>query len=113
MTFQESVAEITPTELKKKLEGPGTVVVLDVREPHEVQICTLANAIHIPLGQLEQRLKDLDRYKEQEIIVYCRSGKRSEMACGLLQQHGFKTVTNLQGGILQWSNDVEPSMQKY
>lgn len=107
------VSEITATDLKKRLDAGDQVVILDVREPHELAICSLANTAHIPLGQLPTRVSEIDSYKDKEIIVYCRSGKRSERAAQFLADSGFTNAVNLAGGILSWSDEVDPAMAKY
>ncbi len=106
-----SGADIDPTQLKTMLDGGELFLLLDVREPHEVQICCLENSILIPLGQLPKRVGELD--KSLPVVVYCRSGVRSAKAAGLLREGGFQDVKNLKGGILAWSDQVDPSVPKY
>lgn len=113
MGFQTTVKEITPLELKKKLDAGNEVVILDVREPHELAICHLDNSAHVPLGELPYRLSELAGCKNSELIVYCRSGKRSERACHLLVANGFAQVFNLKGGILAWADEVDSTVAKY
>lgn len=105
------VPEITVKELKNKLDRKDRFVLLDVREPHEYQICNLAAAKLIPLGTLPQRLGELD--PSEEIVIHCRSGVRSAKACGILKEAGFGNVWNVKGGILAWSDEVDPSVPKY
>jgi adenylyltransferase/sulfurtransferase len=97
-------------ELKQKLDAKADVFILDVREPHEYQICNL-NGYLIPLGDLPKRVNELDT--SREIVAHCRSGVRSAKAVNFLQQAGFKKVTNLAGGILAWADRVDPKMPKY
>jgi adenylyltransferase/sulfurtransferase len=104
------IPEITPTDLKKRLDKGDDLFILDVREPHEVQICTIGGKL-IPLGQLPSRVSELDSSKE--IVAYCRSGKRSADAVAFLRGAGFRKIWNLQGGILAWADQVDPSMPKY
>ena len=104
------VPEITVQDLKQRLDGGDDVFVLDVREPHEYQICNL-NGYLIPLGDLPKRVHELD--SSREIVAHCRSGVRSAKAVTFLQQAGFKKVTNLQGGILAWADKVDLKMPKY
>ena len=106
-----AVPEVSPTELKAELDAGDALFLLDVREPHEVQICTLQNGYLLPLGELEERLSELDR--EQNVVVYCRSGVRSITAVQMLQAAGFSHARNLTGGVLAWSDQVDPSMPKY
>lgn len=113
MESQITFNELMPRELKKRMDEADDLVILDVREPHELAICSLANTVHIPLGQLPFRLSELEKYRNSEIVVYCRSGKRSASACQLLARSGFASVANLTGGILAWADDVDPTVAKY
>jgi adenylyltransferase/sulfurtransferase len=107
---QTSVPEITPRELKARLDRGDDLYILDVREPHEYQICNLGGHL-IPLGDLSKRVNELD--SSREIVAHCRSGKRSAEAVEFLQRAGFRKILNLKGGILAWSDDVDPSVPKY
>jgi len=104
------VPEITPRELKSRLDRGDDLFILDVREPHEFQICNLKGHL-IPLGELPRRVHELDT--SREIIAHCRSGKRSAEAVDFLRKAGFRKILNLKGGILAWSDEVDPSMPKY
>ena len=105
-----NVPEITPRELKQRLDRGDDLFVLDVREPHEFQICNL-NGYLIPLGDLPRRAHELD--SSREIVAHCRSGKRSADAVEFLRKAGFRKIWNLKGGILAWSDEVDPSVPKY
>jgi len=105
------VPEIDPTDLKRWYDGGKDFYVLDVREPHEVQICKLPGSHLIPLGELPRRVHELD--SSVEIVAHCRSGKRSAEAVDFLRKAGFRKVWNLKGGILAWSDKVDPSVPKY
>jgi molybdopterin/thiamine biosynthesis adenylyltransferase/rhodanese-related sulfurtransferase len=105
-----NVPEMTPRELKQRLDRGDDLFVLDVREPHEFQICNL-NGYLLPLGDLPRRANELD--SSREIVAHCRSGKRSAEAVEFLRKAGFRKVWNLKGGILAWSDEVDPSMPKY
>src|SRR5256712_7777477 len=112
---EEAPAEVTTSEmqveeLKKRLDRGDDLYILDVREPHEYQICNL-NGHLIPLGDLPNRVNELDTSKE--IVAHCRSGVRSAKAVNFLRQAGFKRVHNLAGGILAWADRVDPKMPKY
>jgi adenylyltransferase/sulfurtransferase len=109
-TNDVAVPAITAKELKKRLDNGDDVFVLDVREPHEVQICNIGGTV-IPLGELAARMHELD--SAREIVVYCRTGVRSSQAVNFLQDAGFERVLNLTGGIHAWSDDIDPSMPKY
>ena len=108
---QTGVSEITVTELKSKLDSGEPLFVLDVREPHEYDICRLDGTTLIPLGQLPNRVNELN--SADDIVVHCKSGMRSAKAVKFLQQAGFGKVKNLKGGILAWSDQVDPSVPKY
>jgi len=107
---QVQVPEITPRELKTRLDRGDDLFILDVREPHEYQICNLKGHL-IPLGELPRRVHELD--SSREIIAHCRSGKRSADAVEFLRKAGFRKILNLKGGILAWSDEVDPSVPKY
>jgi len=103
--------EMAPLDLKAKLDAGEDVFVLDVREPHEYDIAKIDGTTLIPLGQLAQRVSELD--STADIVVHCKSGVRSGKAQKQLLEMGFSRVTNLAGGILRWSDDVDPSIAKY
>jgi adenylyltransferase/sulfurtransferase len=105
------IPEISATELKSKLDAGENIFVLDVREPHEFDICRLDGSTLIPLGQLPSRVSELN--SADEIVVHCKSGMRSAKAVDFLQKAGFGKVKNLAGGILAWSDQVDPSVPKY
>ena len=105
-----SVPEITPKQLKGRLDSGDDLFILDVREPHEYQICNLQGYL-IPLGDLPKRVSELD--SSREIVAHCRSGKRSAEAVEFLKKAGFRKIWNLKGGILAWSDEVDPSVPKY
>ena len=105
-----AVPEITPKQLKQRLDRGDDLYILDVREPHEYQICNL-NGHLIPLGELPKRVSELD--SSREIVAHCRSGKRSAEAVEVLTKAGFRKIWNLKGGILAWSDEVDPSVPKY
>lgn len=110
------VEEITVQQLKQSLDKNFPPAILDVREPHELKIATLPatdDSAHIPLGQLQTRLTELDAFKERQLVVYCRSGGRSLAACNILKANGFKKVQNLKGGILAWSKEIDQSVPQY
>jgi len=104
------VPQIEVEELKRRLDAGEDIFVLDVREPHEYQICNL-NGYLIPLGDLPKRVHELD--SSREIVAHCRSGTRSAKAVDFLRQAGFKKVHNLAGGILAWADRVDPRVPKY
>jgi adenylyltransferase/sulfurtransferase len=106
--------EITPRELADLLNTNGSErpYLLDVRHPYEVDIASIPNTDKlIPLDQLPRRINELDN--QLDIVIYCRSGARSGQAVELLRHAGFARVRNLVGGVLRWSDDVDPTMAKY
>lgn len=108
----DGIPQISVETLKKKLDAKENVFVLDVREPHEYQIANLGAPL-IPLGTIESRLGELAEHKNDEIIVHCRSGARSQKAALALKAAGFSNVSNLTGGILAWAEKIDPSLPKY
>ncbi|HMH02400.1 MAG TPA: molybdopterin-synthase adenylyltransferase MoeB [Terriglobales bacterium] len=108
--IETGVPEIQVEELKRRLDAGEDVFVLDVREPHEYQICNIGGHL-IPLGDLPKRVSELD--SSREIVAHCRSGGRSAKAVSFLRQAGFRKVHNLAGGILAWADRVDPKMPKY
>jgi len=107
---QNGIPQMTAVELKRRLDAGDDLFVLDVREPHEYQIANLGAKL-IPLGELPNRLGELD--PNREIVVHCKSGGRSQKASELLAQNGFKKLHNLAGGINGWATDVDPKVPKY
>jgi adenylyltransferase/sulfurtransferase len=103
--------EITPLELKAKIERADEFVLVDVREPQEFAIGRIPGSTLIPLATVPERLHELST--ADEIIVHCKSGVRSGKAVELMKQAGYRKVKNLVGGILRWSDDVDPSVPKY
>ncbi|MEX0773528.1 MAG: rhodanese-like domain-containing protein [Balneolales bacterium] len=106
------VREIEVKELENKLAQNDKPYVLDVREPHEFEIANI-NGDLIPLAELEDRLGEVKAEKDDEIIVHCRSGKRSAEAVKILQKHGFTNAKNLKGGIHEWAKQIDPSLPIY
>lgn len=103
--------EITPLELKAKIDRSDDFVLIDVREPEEFAIGRIPGSKLIPLGALPERLNELST--ADDIVVHCKSGGRSAKAVDFMKQAGFRKVKNLVGGILRWSDDVDPSVPKY
>jgi len=108
----EGIPQITVETLKKKLDAKENIFVLDVREPHEYPIANLGAPL-IPVGTIESRLSEIAEHKNDEVIVHCRSGARSQKAALVLKAAGFTNVSNLSGGILAWADKIDPSMPKY
>ncbi len=107
----DGVEEITALELQKEMKQGKDIFLLDVRNPQEYEICQIEGSHLIPLGDLMARVHELD--SARDIVAHCRSGARSAKAIEMLQQAGFRKLRNLQGGILAWSRDVDPSIPAY
>ena len=105
------VPTITATELKTKIDRKEKFVLVDVREPFEYDISRISGSKLIPLGELPARLSELD--SADEIVLHCKVGGRSAKALRILQEAGFRKLSNLQGGITAWSDEVDPSIPKY
>lgn len=105
------VREISPTEFVARRERGDDLLLLDVREPHELAIATVPGVVHIPMGQVPERLAELD--PAREIVVLCRSGGRSLQVARFLESRGYGSVANLTGGTLAWSRDVDPTLPAY
>jgi molybdopterin/thiamine biosynthesis adenylyltransferase/rhodanese-related sulfurtransferase len=110
-TSAPTAAEITPLELKSLLDRGESPFILDVRNPEEIAICRIAGSAVIPLSSLAERFQELD--PSTSIVVHCKSGARSAKAMAFLKERGFNRLTNLQGGILAWIKDVDPSLPTY
>ena len=108
LTTSES---LTATELKAKMDNGDKFTLIDVREPYEYAIGHIPGSKLVPLGTVKERLHEFDT--SDEIVLHCKSGKRSSEALQIFKQAGFKKLQNLQGGILAWSDDVDPSVPKY
>ena len=108
-----SIPEITPVELKARLDRRDALTIIDVREPHEWDIINLSEygARLIPLGTVLERMNELS--SADEIVLHCRSGVRSAKALRQLHDPGFRRIWNLKGGILGWADEVDPTMARY
>ena len=105
------MSEISPQELKARLDGRPAPLLLDVRQDWETQICRLPNAVHIPIEELEARVDELN--PEDQIVVYCHQGVRSAAVAEYLRSVGFRDVQNLSGGLDLWARTIDPSMRRY
>jgi sulfur-carrier protein adenylyltransferase/sulfurtransferase len=106
-----TIPEMSPHELKRRMDAGEPFELIDVREPFEYEIARIDGAKLIPLGEIAERLDELNR--EQPIVVHCHSGKRSAQATRLLTERGFTKVYNLEGGIDAWSDQIDPNVPKY
>lgn len=130
------IRQLTPSELKARLDKGEPLYILDVREPWEVAICSLPNSHHIPMREIPARInelpRDTDNFAGSEIgrasarpeggratdgaphlVVLCHHGVRSQYVASFLERLGFERLHNLAGGIDAWAKDVEPAMAKY
>lgn len=108
------VPELTPTEFAQRWPAPTAgagVVLLDVREPVELEMAAVQTALHIPMRDVPGRLTELDR--ETPIVVMCHTGRRSYMVAQYLVGNGFSQVFNLRGGIDAWSTEIDPQVPRY
>jgi adenylyltransferase/sulfurtransferase len=108
---RDGVVEIAPIELAERLRGGASLELIDVREPGEWAVAHLPGAKLVPLGQLAESMATLD--SAREIVLMCRSGQRSAKAARQLQAAGFRRVMTLAGGLLRWSEDVDPTVPRY
>jgi rhodanese-related sulfurtransferase len=106
-----TVREVSPEELKAQVDAGAAPLVLDVREPWELEIASLPFARHIPMDQITDRIGELD--PAQPITVICRAGGRSLTVARYLVRHGFQSVANLTGGILAWGERIDASLRPY
>jgi molybdopterin/thiamine biosynthesis adenylyltransferase/rhodanese-related sulfurtransferase len=102
---------INPPELREKIDTNKNILLIDVREPHELEISHIKGALMIPFGQLVNKIREIDPNKE--IIVFCRTGSRSKKALEILKSFGYKNIKNLNGGINAWADEIDPSMPIY
>ena len=109
--MQTQIPEISPQELKQKLDTDASVLLLDVREQSENDIVHLEGARLIPLNTLPHYIDSLPT--DQEIVVYCHHGQRSLYATAYLRQNGFHDAKNLTGGIDQWAAEIDPTLRRY
>ena len=111
-TNQQQMPEITATELKQRLDRGDDIQIIDVREPNEYAIAHIPNSKHIPLGQVVNRMSEIN--PDRDTVIHCKMGGRSAKAIEALKRAGFSgKLTNLKGGITAWSNEVDPSIPKY
>ena len=106
-----SVARITPRELKERLARGDELVLLDVREAGEVAICALPGSVHVPMGEVARRVRELDPHKPT--VCICHHGVRSANVAAMLERFGFEELYNLAGGVDRWAEEVDPAMPRY
>jgi sulfur-carrier protein adenylyltransferase/sulfurtransferase len=110
---EAAIPEISPTELRDRLEAEHPPLLLDVREPFEREIADLPDVgqLRIPIREVAERMEELD--PDAEWVVYCRTGMRSRWVIGQLQGMGFERIHNLAGGVMGWREEVDPTLQEY
>jgi sulfur-carrier protein adenylyltransferase/sulfurtransferase len=106
-----AVPELLPQQVKRRLDAGEPLRLLDVREPWECAIASLAGSVNIPMGEITSRWQELDA--DSEIIVVCKAGSRSRRVAQFLSAQGFGRVANLSGGIDAWTRDIDPSLAAY
>jgi len=111
MTANASIETITALQLKELLSQGTSLLVLDVRESRELEICALPTFFHIPLGDLPKKWEHLPQ--DRIIVTVCHHGYRSLQAAIFLKSHGLERVLNLQGGLQAWADQVDPLMAQY
>jgi adenylyltransferase/sulfurtransferase len=109
-SVKNGIPQMTVKELKRRIDAGEDVQLIDVREPYEYQIAQIGGKL-IPQNDVPQRLAEIDR--EREVVVHCRSGARSQRIAEFLKQSGYPRVANVAGGILAWSDEIDPRVQKY
>jgi adenylyltransferase/sulfurtransferase len=109
-SMKNGIPQITVKELKRRIDAGENVQLIDVREPYEYQIAQIGGKL-IPQNDVPQRLAEIDR--DREVVVHCRSGARSQRIAEFLKQAGYPRVVNVAGGILAWSDEIDPRVQKY
>jgi adenylyltransferase/sulfurtransferase len=107
---KNGIPQVSPKDLKKRIDAGEDLFILDVREPFEYQIANIGGVL-IPQNDVPKRIGEIDR--NREIVVQCKSGGRSQRIAEYLKQSGFPTVSNLAGGIVAWSDEVDPKVPKY
>jgi adenylyltransferase/sulfurtransferase len=105
------MSEITPQDLKARIDRHEPPLLLDVRQDWETKLCRLPNAVHIPIEEIELRVEELN--PADDIVVYCHQGVRSAAVAEFLRSLGFTSVRNLTGGLDHWARAIDPEMRRY
>ena len=109
-SVKNGIPQLAVKELNRRIDAGEDAYILDVREPFEYRIANIGGIL-IPMNEVPRRLAEIDR--DREVIVQCRSGSRSQQVAEYLKQLGYPRVVNLAGGILAWSDEIDPSVPKY
>lgn len=102
-----SIKSINSNQAEKLIKNNKELVILDVRRTNEFKESRILNSINIPLEEIEWEVEELEEYKDKPILVYCKVGVRSSMACAFLEEEGFDNLYNLRGGILDFNGEIE------
>ena len=105
--------EVTPREVRDARHSGESPVLLDVREPAEVEAAAIDGAVCVPMGDIKSRLSELEAYAEDRVVVMCHHGARSMQVTAFLRQQGFDDVRSMAGGIDLWSRDIDPAVPRY
>lgn len=107
-----AIKQLSVEELKGKLDQKENFRLIDCREPNEYEICRIEGSTLIPLSEFEERATE-ELKKDDEIVIHCHHGGRSQQACQFLDEEGYENVTNVTGGIHAWSLKIDPSVKQY
>ena len=102
-----SIKSINSSQAEKLIKDIKELVILDVRRPYEFKESRIPNSINIPVEEIEWELEELEKYKDKKVLVYCKVGVRSSIACDFLEKEGFNNLYNLRGGILDFNGEIE------
>lgn len=102
-----SIKSINSSQAENLIKKKEDLLILDVRRPYEFKESRIVNSINIPVEEIEWEVEELEKFKEKPILVYCKIGVRSSIACNFLENEGFKELYNLRGGILDFSGEIE------
>ena len=105
------IKEIDVHTLKSSIDKNNDLLLIDVREQFEVDICKLNNSLHIPMNQVPNQIDKIS--KNKNIVVICKSGVRSYQVCQYLSHIGYKKITNLKGGIISWALEIDDTLELY
>lgn len=111
--FDQTCLEIDVQQVKAKLDSGESILLLDCREQDEYDLVHLANSVLLPMSDIQNRLDELNSYRDIPLIVYCHFGGRSLQVAQWLQHQGFDDVLSMSGGIDAWAEQIDPSMQRY
>ncbi|WP_195265315.1 rhodanese-like domain-containing protein [Clostridium sp. 1001275B_160808_H3] len=102
-----NIKSINNEQAQKLIKDKKDLLILDVRRPNEFKESKIINSINIPVDELEWELDEIEGYKDKPILVYCKVGMRSSVACSILEEEGFSNLYNLRGGILDYTGEIE------